>query len=1084
MPANMPQMQQGFQAQNNNQQMQRHIIGMLQGQGQFSGWQATVTVEQRAMKIKLLIDSLRLIQPVIELPKAVQVALSFEQKAFTQSPTQEAYLGMCNEKLRQIQETRQQQVNNANAQNNQTQNNALFQMQQMQQMGQNLSFPPQLQHPMQASPLPGQQQQQQQEQQPNPMNMNQSINPNMAMQQPGMQPNANFIQNQQQRQNQQPGGIRWSKEDNEAINKLAAQMAEQTPPADIAKIRANLDNMSAQQREQMASKNVEPLLFFFRTQASKEYRRQKMASMAANNSADGASGILNNGLQGQGQRQTPAGMQGGQGKLGMPSNVQASNTPFISNIDHFQGQQADGLRSQEAGQLVVPASNTQGMTPDQFRLQQQMLQRQQLLGQQNAGQGANQNFLAQQQQQMQHAQQTQQERLQNAAQFQAQSQAQARSQAAARAQFNAQNQSGLQGMPQNPSMTMLTRGVDPNVQGGTAQVPRPPSRAPMPGQQMPEQQQQPGTQMLPGPQQGMNPQAGQGPRPGGNQMSQLPPQLQQLLRSQPQTEWKRIINEFQHNPTIRRNILQQAPNMQQAMSQPGQVPRTQDGQFLGGSTIAPPMQQSLSAGPIPVQGQPQNMTPNPQMMLQQRQRQQQQQNQEMIRQRQLQMQIQMQQGSVSQQQQINGVQPLPQGGFYMTNQQMAFMDRQAFPQHIHNVLSRNPSFPQQVKVWGQLKQWLHQNPLPQLPIEKVLELQRNSFEQFLRNAQTRTANEQNGQAQIPIPNMAQPMAMPQTQLTQPGMPQAQPGQPGQPGQGQVNTMPANVLSNMGPIPKAAIARARMVNPQLKDMPEPQLVALLTQQREKQMRQKMAHMAQMNSQTQTQQNPFLPLPPNGIQNQPQQAAQPLARQPSNQGMVQIPISAPGQQSQQFSAVSRPQSTKIGAQTLQQQHPGVAQAGSKGTKRTNDDDVVEIPNPVAVPQQQQQQQQQQQRPQSGQQGIGKVMPPMTQDILDKMSPAQRQQYDKLRMQNHHQQLNQRLADLAKEAQNGMAKPVPLDLDGASRTRIMKVLTSPDTKSMLGRFDQLLVTYLIVTQSDTAVRQLITQVSQHLSSRPDLY
>ncbi len=1068
MPGNMQQMQQGFQAQNNNQQMQRHIIAMLQQQGPFSGWQATITVEQRAMKIKLLIDSLRLIQPVIELPKAVQVALSFEQKAFQQSPTQDAYLGMCNEKLRQIQETRQQQVNNANAQNNQTQSNALFQMQQMQQMGQNLNFNPQLQHPMQASPLPGQPQPQHQEQQPNPMNMSQSMNQNMAMQQTGMQSNANFMQNQQQRQNPQAGAaMRWSKEDNEAINKLAAQMAEQTPPADIAKIRANLDNMSAQQREQMAQKNVDPLLFFFRTQASKEYRRQKMTSMAANSNVDGASGALNNGLQGQGQRQTPVGMQGGQGKLGMPSNVQASSTPFISNIDHFQGQQADGLRSQEAGQLVVPASAQQGMTPDQFRLQQQMLQRQQLLGQQSAGQGANQNFLAQQQQQMQHAQQAQQERLQNATQFQAQSQAQARSQAAARAQFNAQNQTGLQGMPQNPPMTMLTRGVDPNVQGGTPQVPRPPSRAPVPGQQMPEQQQQPGGQMQPGPQQGMNSQAGQGPRPGGNQMSQLPPQLQQLLRSQPQTEWKRIISEFQQNPAMRRNVLQQAPNMQQAMSQPGQVPRTQDGQFLGGSTIAPPMQQSLSAGPMPVQGQPQNMTPNPQMMLQQRQRQQQQQNQEMIRQRQLQMQMQMQQqGFVPQQQQMNGIQQVPPGGFNMTPQQMAFMDRQAFPQHIYSVLSRNPSYPQQVKVWGQLKQWLAQNPLPQLPIEKVLEMQRTSFEQFLRNAQTRTANEQNWQSQMQ-PNMAQPMAMPQTQLTQPGMPQAQPGQPGQPGQGQVNTMPANVLSNMGPIPKAAIARARMVNPQLKDMPEPQLVALLTQQREKQMRQKIAQMSQMNSQAQ--QHPFMPMPPNAMQSQPQQPAQPLGRQPSNQGLSQTSMTAPGQQSQVFPAVPRPQSTKVGPQALQQQHPGVGQAGSKGTKRTNDDDVVEIPGPVAVPQQQ--------RPQSGQQGIGKVMPGMTQEILDKMNPAQRSQYDKLRLQSQQQHVKQRLSELAKEAQNAMPKPVPQKLDAASRQRVLKVLTSADTKQMLGRFDQLLVTYLLVTQSDKAVRQLISQVC-HLS------
>ena len=72
-----------------------------------------------------------------------------------------------------------------------------------------------------------------------------------------------------------------SKEDNEAINKLAAQMAEKTPQEDIAKIRANLDNMTVQQRELMNQKGVDPLVYFFRTQAAKEYRRQKMNAMAA-----------------------------------------------------------------------------------------------------------------------------------------------------------------------------------------------------------------------------------------------------------------------------------------------------------------------------------------------------------------------------------------------------------------------------------------------------------------------------------------------------------------------------------------------------------------------------------------------------------------------------------------------------------------------------------------------------------------------------------------------------------------------------------------------------------------------------------
>jgi hypothetical protein len=53
-------------------------------------------------------------------------------------------------------------------------------------------------------------------------------------------------------------------EDNEAINKLAAQIAEKIPQEDIAKIRANLDNITMQQREIVSQRGVNPLPYFFR----------------------------------------------------------------------------------------------------------------------------------------------------------------------------------------------------------------------------------------------------------------------------------------------------------------------------------------------------------------------------------------------------------------------------------------------------------------------------------------------------------------------------------------------------------------------------------------------------------------------------------------------------------------------------------------------------------------------------------------------------------------------------------------------------------------------------------------------------
>ena len=131
--------------------------------------------------------------------------------------------------------------------------------------------------------------------------------------------------------------------------------------------------------------------------------------------------------------------------------------------------------------------------------------------------------------------------------------------------------------------------------------------------------------------------------------------------------------------------------------------------------------------------------------------------------------------------------------------------------------------------------------------------------------------------------------------------------------------------------------------------------------------------------------------------------------------------------------------------------------------NDDDVVEISAPSGV---------QQNRPQSALIS-GKQMPDITQDIIDKMSPVQRQQYNNIRIQNQQHAFKARMADVSKEVQSLLPKMVPnKTMDAGSRARILKVLTSDDTKNMLGRFDQLLAHYLFSNGDDAAVRNLISQ------------
>ena len=86
------------------------ILLLLQRKVQ-SGWWATVRVEQRATKVRRLIDFLLLVKPIIELPRAVGIALSFEQKAFIQSISQKAYALTVKQKLVHILFTARRQSN-------------------------------------------------------------------------------------------------------------------------------------------------------------------------------------------------------------------------------------------------------------------------------------------------------------------------------------------------------------------------------------------------------------------------------------------------------------------------------------------------------------------------------------------------------------------------------------------------------------------------------------------------------------------------------------------------------------------------------------------------------------------------------------------------------------------------------------------------------------------------------------------------------------------------------------------------------------------------------------------------------------
>lgn len=78
--------------------------------GPFTGWQANIGHQERAGQIKILFDSLRMLGATTDTKRSLDIAIAFERKQFTQSPSLEAYKKSIHEKLAGIRDQRQQAV--------------------------------------------------------------------------------------------------------------------------------------------------------------------------------------------------------------------------------------------------------------------------------------------------------------------------------------------------------------------------------------------------------------------------------------------------------------------------------------------------------------------------------------------------------------------------------------------------------------------------------------------------------------------------------------------------------------------------------------------------------------------------------------------------------------------------------------------------------------------------------------------------------------------------------------------------------------------------------------------------------------
>lgn len=436
------------------------------------GWQQAVDPRERVALVMQLLNSLRQMNP--DLSACLRIALVYETQSLMQSSSREVWHNAIRHKLNQMAQARQQQQQQSNM--------SLSMPQQTQQMPPQMMQQPQAPQSfgMNMDPMAFQQQQQQQQQvQPQHMPQQQQMS-SFPSQQSQLQPQQHMLSQASQISGEKsmPAAVvaqsikvqvasiaaHLTLSDQQQIMHDAFQLFQSTTKEQHAVTRQGiLSKMRPEQREAFQRSGQDPL---FRHLAGVAVRHFEMQRGPA-------------GLQTPQQQQQQM-QQQNLGKALPPTSMQrqTSQATAAQTINNGQavdfssllGQQADALKMQESGQLVVPASNnnnsmqnnvannqlpTNGnMTPAQ--MQQIMAQRQmQQRAQQMNAQG----------------QPTSQPQMRVPSQMNNQNMSQIGMQnnmtPQQQAQLRAQASNMVQGQPatqSSPAMSMLTRPMAPPAQ--------------------------------------------------------------------------------------------------------------------------------------------------------------------------------------------------------------------------------------------------------------------------------------------------------------------------------------------------------------------------------------------------------------------------------------------------------------------------------------------------------------------------------------------------------------------------------------------------------------------------------------------
>jgi hypothetical protein len=718
----------------NGGSVQQNIIQHYRGQQQKAppGWQQSLPPDERASLAMQFLTCYRLLKPEVSEQEIVRSSVQFETQTFVNSQTKDQYVSQIKMRLQNMQRLRQQRAqtvqNNLSNPMNPAQMGMMGQPSiQGQRQNPQQQFPqgfpnPQLQRPMQASPIP----------------MSQGGS-SMGMNAMHLQQGQN---GQQQPQQQQP------QIDNALIMRLTQKLMQDAGNEVKQKFQQDVASWSAERRQQLMNQNIDPLMFRFRQHAEMMLRsgRTNVAQLQGTQ----AGGQMGGQMQQPGQ---PNQMQNQQ------MNQRQSNQEFDFNA--IANQQIEALRVQDQGQQVVPASNNVNGTQMGFPGQPpQPGQAQSLAQRQAAFQTANLQRQAQAQaQQQQQAQVQAQARAQQQMQQQQAAQQQAQAAQARNANQMLQGQIGglhQPGAAQSPAMSMLNRPlIPPGQTGPTTPQQQPQAHVPI----MTPQNPQVASQLIREVQQRQAAAGGQ-PQPMTEQMrmSLIPAEFnadtkQQLLKA-PEPKFRAFIANYHQN--MRRNQqLQngQFPGGQPQLGQPNMPMNPAQALQMGMSNtmMNNANLQNLGRAPGMNLGQtaPNGMNPQ-QLAMSQRS------------------------GVISQTQRLASAQSLLQQNPGI----IKATDARPFPPNIVNAQVKQ-SIPPDVKTWAQLKLWANQNPtlLPSMDAHKLLLLQVLHFQDFLRQAQQQQ-QQQNALANGQLPQQNNPGFMAPVPQMAPTQMQQQPNMAG------------------------------------------------------------------------------------------------------------------------------------------------------------------------------------------------------------------------------------------------------------------------------------------------------------------